>query len=196
MYLRSILTTLLLLLTACGNIPHDTPEARQHIKEDLKLSEITDTSVTSFCWLRIGGPAMCRATAGISVLTPDSLLLVDYEGGKYVQKDVIKTDYVKCIHGADEKMFYIFTDQIAVMVIPYIHVPHDPPTDNPRYRAKAIKMLLSEGQRYITADMAPMKVTAGQKDYQVVNTYSPGGSFSTVVATDAYYVVSPCSASN
>lgn len=101
MYLRTALALAATLLSGCGSIEHKSTEARQHIKEDLKLAAITDTSVTSFCWMPIGGPAACRATPGISILTPDSLLLVDYESGAYVQKDIIKSENVKCIHHSD-----------------------------------------------------------------------------------------------
>ena len=73
------IASIALFLTACANIEHRTPEARQQIKHDLKLTEVTDTALTSFCWLQIGGPAFCKNTPGISVLTPDSLLLVSYE---------------------------------------------------------------------------------------------------------------------
>ncbi|MGX1022364.1 uncharacterized protein YceK [Pseudomonas sp. Y3 TE3536] len=101
MYLRTALALAATLLSGCGSIEHKSTEARQHIKEDLKLAAITDTSATSFCWKPIGGPAACRATPVISVLTPDSLLLVDYESGAYVQKDIIKSENVKCIHHGD-----------------------------------------------------------------------------------------------
>lgn len=192
MYLRIALALAATLLSGCGSIEHKSTEARQHIKEDLKLSAITDTSVTSFCWMPIGGPASCRATPGISVLTPDSLLIVDYESGAYVQKDMIKTENVRCIHHGDGKIFYVFTDRVAVMVMPLTDEPGSPVVDNAAYREKAIKMLLSNGQSYVKREVAPMIVKSNDKYYQVATTNLPSGPITTTVGINVDQIVSPC----
>ncbi|MFK0092062.1 hypothetical protein [Pseudomonas sp. NPDC090592] len=184
MFLRTAIALVAALLSACGNIQHNTTEARQHIKEDLKLAEITDTSFTSFCWMRIGGPAGCHATPGISVLTPDSLLLVDYEWGKYVKKDIIKPENVRCIHEGNSEIFYVFTDQVAVQVMPLTDVPGSPMVNNARYREEAIKMLLSNGQPYVTREVAPMIVASGVKFY----TTMPSGT----AGMNVGQIISPC----
>lgn len=181
-----------LLLTAC-NIQHKTPEARQQIQHDLKLANITDTAQTSFCWLQIGGQANCKYTSAISVLTSDSLILVDYEKGAYVQKDIIKTEDVRCISDHDGQNFYIFKDQLAVSVIPYTEVHRSLPVNNPEYRAKALKMLLSNGQPYLTGDAATFTRETGRKDYSVHNISAPSGPIPIVVGTEMREVFSPCS---
>ncbi len=181
-----------LLLTACSNIQHKTPEARQQIKHDLKLTEITDTAQTSFCWLRIGGVAKCKYTSAISVLTPDSLLLVDYEKGSYVEKDIIKTDDVNCISDNDGQNFYIFKDQLAVSVIPYTEVHRSPSVNNPEYRAKVIKALLSNGQPYLTGEAATFTRETGRKEYSVHTIGVPSGPIPIVVGTEMREVFSPC----
>ena len=181
-----------LFLSACANIEHKTPEARQQIKQDLKLIEITDTALTSFCWLSIGGIAHCKYTPGISVLTPDSLLLVDYEKGAYVQKDVIKTDNVKCISDGDGQNFYIFTEHLAVSLIPYTEVHRSLPINNPEYREKAIKMLLSNGQPYLTGAASAISRETGRKEYQVRSVYTASGPIPIVTGTELREIVSPC----
>lgn len=191
MYRYAVTVSIALLLSACANIEHKTPEARQHIRQDLKLTQITDTSTTSFCWFRIGGRALCKYLPGISVLTPDSLLLVDYEGGAYVQKGIIKPEDVKCISEADGHNFYVFTDQLALSVIPFSDVQKDRPQNNPEYRAKAIKLLLSKGQPYLSGEAIIIKNT-GQKEYSVHNGYGPGAPIPVVVGTEVRQIVSPC----
>lgn len=181
-----------LLLTACTNIQHKTPEARQQIKHDLKLTEISDTAQTSYCWLLIGGRASCKYTSAISVLTPDSLLLVDYEKGAYVQKDIIKTGDVKCISDHDGQNFYIFKDQLAVSVIPYTEVHRSPLVNNPEYRAKVIKTLLANGQPYLTGEAATFRRETGNKDYSVHNISMPSGPVPIVVGTEIQEIFSPC----
>jgi len=184
-----------LFLTACSNMQHKTPEARQQIKHDLKLTEITDTAQTSYCWLQIGGRASCKYTSAISVLTPDGLRLVDYEKGVYVQKDIIKADDVKCIADHDSQNFYIFKDQLAVSVIPYTEVHRSPSVNNPEYRAKAIKTLLANGQPYLTGEAATFTRETGSKDYNVHTISMPSGPIPIVVGTDALEIFSPCAGS-
>lgn len=190
----TVIVTTAFLLTACANVEHKTPEARQQIKQDLKLTEITDTALTSFCWLRIGGHAQCKYTPGISILTPDSLLLVDYEEGTYVQKDILKTEDVKCISDGDGQNFYIFKDQLVVSLIPYTEVHRSPPINNPEYRAKAIKMLLSNGQPYLTGTAATITRETGRKEYGVHNVYTTSGPIPIVVGNEEREVFSPCPA--
>lgn len=182
------------LLTACANIEHKTPEARQQIKRDLKLAEITDTAVTSFCWLRIGEQAYCKYTPGISVLTPDSLLLVDYEKGVYVQRDILKTKDVKCISDGDGQRFYVFKDKLAVSLIPYTETHGSSVVINPEYRAKAIKMLLSNGQPFLTGEAATITRETDRKEYSVQRLYVPGGPIPIVVGTEVRELFSPCPA--
>jgi len=186
----------LFLLTACSNIEHKTPEARQQIKHDLKIVEIVDTSMTSFCWLLIDGVAHCKYTPGISVLTPDSLVLVNYEKGTYVQKDVIKTEDVKCISDADGQNFYVFKDKLAVSLIPYTEVHRAPLENNPEYRAKVIKMLLSNGQPYLTGKDATITRGTGRKEYGVHNVYAPSGPVPIVVGSEVIQIFSPCPANS
>lgn len=183
-----------LLLTACANVEHKTPEARQQIKQDLKLTEIVDTALTSFCWLRIGHHAHCKYTPGISVLTPDSLILVNYEKGTYVQKDILKTKDVKCISDGDGQIFYVFKEQLAVSLIPYTEVHRSPLVNNPEYRAKAIKMLLSDGQPFLTGAAATITRETGRKEYGVNTIYAAGGPIPIVVSNEVREIVSPCPA--
>jgi len=184
-----------LILTACANIEHKSPEVREHIKRDLKIDQIVDTALTSFCWLAIDGVARCKYTPGYSVLTPDSLYLTDYEKGTFVQKDVIKADDVKCISDADGQNFYVFKDKLAVSLIPYTEVHRAPPENNPEYRAKVIKMLLSNGQPYLTGKDATITRETGRKEYGVHNVYAPGGPIPFVVGTEVIQIFSPCPAS-
>ena len=192
----TVIVSTAFLLTGCANVEHKTPEARQQIKQDLKLAEITDTALTSFCWLRIGGQAHCKYTPGISVLTPDSLLLVDYEKGAYVQKDILKTEDVKCISDADGQNFYVFKDQLAVSLIPYSEVHRSPLVNNPEYRSKAIKMLLGHGQPYLTGEAATITRETGKKEYGVHNVYAPSGPIPIVVGAEVREIFSPCPAGN
>lgn len=196
MFRRIAIVSTALLLTACANIEHKTPEARQQIKHDLKIVEIVDTSMTSFCWLLIDGVAQCKYTPGISVLTPDSLVLVNYEKGTYVQKDVIKTEDVKCISDADGQNFYVFKDKLAVSLIPYTEVHRAPLENNPEYRAKVIKMLLSNGQPYLTGKDATITRGTGRKEYGVHNVYAPSGPVPIVVGSEVIQIFSPCPANS
>lgn len=182
------------LLTACGYLEHKTPEARQQIKRDLNVAEITDTAVTSYCWLRIGGAARCKYTPGISVLTPDSLLLVDYEDGAYVKKDILKAEDVKCISDVDGQNFYVFKDQLAVSIIPYTEVYRSPPVNNPEYRAKVISMLLKNGQPYLSGTAATVTKATGKKQYDVYSVSAATGPVPIVVGTEVRELFSPCPA--
>lgn len=123
----------------------------------------------------------------------DSLILVDYEKGAYVQKDIIKTEDVRCIGDHDGQNFYIFKDQLAVSVIPYTEVHRSLPVNNPGYRAKALKMLLSNGQPYLTGDAVTFTRETGKKDYSVHNISAPSGPIPIVVGTEVREVFSPCS---
>jgi hypothetical protein len=118
MFRHTAIASAAFLLSACANVEHKTPEVRQQIKRDLKINQIVDTALTSFCWLVIDGIAKCKYTPGYSVLTPDGLYLTDYEKGSFVQKDVIKTEDVKCISDVDGQNFYVFKDELAVSLIP------------------------------------------------------------------------------
>lgn len=188
------IASIALLLTSCANVEHKTPEARQQIKQDLKLTEILDTALTSFCWLQIGGRGNCKYTPGISVLTPDSLLLVNYEKNTYVQKDILKTEDVKCISDGDGQNFYVFKENLAVSLIPYTEVHRSPLVNNPEYRAKAIKMLLSNGQPYLTGEAATITRETGRKEYGVNTVYAASGPIPIVVGTEVREIISPCPA--
>ncbi len=191
---HSAIASIALLLAACANIEHKTPEARQQIKRDLKLTEITDTAVTSFCWLRIEGATYCKYTPGFSVLTPESLILVEYENGTYVQKDILKAEDVKCISDVDGQNFRVFKENVAVSIIPYTEVHRSLPVNNPEYRAKAIKVLLGNGQPYLTGEAATSEKETGRKEYAVHSVYVPAGPVPFVVGTAVSVLFSPCPA--
>lgn len=111
--------------------------------------------------------------------------MVDYEWGTYVQKDIIKPENVRCTHHGDGKSFYVFTDQVAVQVMPFTDVPGAPMVNNAKYREEAIKVLLSNGQPYNKREVAPMIVASGVKFY----TNMPSGT----VGMNVGQIVSPCS---
>lgn len=181
-----------ILLTACSNIEHKTPEVREQIKRDLNVDHIVDTAQTSFCWLAIDGVATCKYTSAYSILTPDSLYLTDYVKGSFVQKDVITAKDVKCISDVDGQNFYVFKESQAVSLIPYTEVHRAPLENNPEYRAKVIKMLLSNGQPYLTGEAATFTRETGRKEYGIHNVYTPGGPIPIAVGTDVIQIFSPC----
>lgn len=188
----SILILLSAFLTACANVEHKTPEVREKIKRDLNIDQIVDTAQTSFCWLAIDGVATCKYTSAYSILTPDSLYLTDVEKGSFVQKDVIRAKDVKCISDVDGQNFYVFKERQAVSLIPYTEVHRAPLENNPEYRAKVIKMLLSNGQPYLTGEDATITRETGRKEYGVHNVYAPGGPIPFVVGTEVIQIFSPC----
>ncbi len=179
-------------LASCANIEHKTPEARQKIKQDLKIPTIIDTAFTSYCWLWIGGPNQCKYTPGISVLTPDSLILVSYENETYVHQDTLKTEDIKCVSDGDGHTFFAFRKQQAVSIIPYTEVHRAPPINNPIYREKAIKLLTSNGQQFLQGEKAKITQKTGSKEYGVQSIYTGAGPIPIVTSTDAEVVINPC----
>jgi len=184
----------LILLTACSNIEHKTPEVREQIKRDLNIDQIVDTAQTSFCWLAIDGVATCKYTSAYSILTPDSLYLTDVEKGSFVQKDVIRAKDVKCISDVDGQNFYVFKERQAVSLIPYTEVHRAPLENNPEYRAKVIKMLLSNGQPYLTGKAATFIRDTGRKEYSVHSIYTGAGPIPIAVGNEVQQIISPCPA--
>ncbi|UVJ42547.1 hypothetical protein NVV94_18215 [Pseudomonas sp. LS1212] len=184
------LATFALLLTACASVEHKTLEARQKIKHDLNLAEVVDTSIMSFCWSQIGGYARCKYTPGIGILTPESLLLVNYENGTYVQKDILTKEDVKCISDGNGQTFTVFKNQLAVSLIPYADGPGA--ANNPEFRAKALKLLQSKGQPYLTGEAAAFIRKTDSKEYGISNVHVGGKAVPFVVGTDVHEIYSPC----
>ncbi|MEX3772919.1 hypothetical protein [Pseudomonas sp. MYb118] len=179
-------------ITACASIEHKTPEARQKIKHDLKLEEVVDTSTMSFSWHRIPGrSAALKYTPGIGILTQKSLLLVDYENGKYVQKGMLTTQDVSCISDGNGQTFTVFTKQLAISLIPYL----EGPANNPSFRTKVIKLLTDNGQPFLQGESAAFIRKTGGQEYTVSSLQVGANTLPIAVGSDAYETYIPCPSS-
>jgi len=186
---HTVLAISALLIAACANIEHKSPQAKQQIKQDLNIASITATSTMSFSWHRIASPSVpLKYIPGIGILTPDSLLLVDYENGKYVQKAILKTNDVRCISDGNGQTFTVFTKQLAVSLIPY----GEGTANNPIFRTQVIKLLTSKSQPYLQGDAAAFIRKTDRKDYSVSTLSAGGTTLPIVVGTDAYETYDPC----
>lgn len=189
MFRHIFLAIFAIFITACASVEHKTPEARQKIKHDLNLVEVVDTSAMSFSWHRISGrSAPLKYTPGISILTPESLLLVDYENGKYIQKGILTTEDVECISDGNGQTFTVFKKQLAVSLIPYLNGT----ANNPEFRTKVIKLLTSKGQPYLQGESAAFIRKTESKEYTVSNLLIDGKTLPIAAGTDVYVTYSPC----
>ncbi|WP_110970430.1 hypothetical protein [Pseudomonas huaxiensis] len=189
---HTLLAAATLSLCACAGIAHDTPEARQQIKHDLKLQQIDATATMSYCKFPIGSIALCKATPGIGVLTANKLLMVDYANGAYKQDGVLTTQDVRCISDSDGHWFYVFTENQAIALIPYTNTGAK---RNPAFRNSAIKTLLANGQPLLTGAESNFIRETDKRHYSV-STLNVSGTPVPIVSSSSYgEIFSPCAES-
>ncbi|AHL36820.1 hypothetical protein CD58_00435 [Pseudomonas brassicacearum] len=80
-----------LFLAACAGIAHDTPVAKQQMKQDLHLATIIDSSRMNWCVHPYGSAPGCKPEKGVGIVTPDGLVMAHFVEGKYVLARILKS---------------------------------------------------------------------------------------------------------
>ncbi|MBD8254043.1 hypothetical protein IFT96_01505 [Pseudomonas fluorescens] len=182
------------LVTACASVRHDTPEAQEKIRQDLKLTTIVDSSRMNWCVHPYGSVPGCQPEKGVGVVTPDGLVMAHLVEGKYVAARTLKSDDVVCSTvpggGAADGIFFAFTKNEALMLGP---LQADRDEINTRFKARLFDYLHSNGQQSFDGPDVNFQRPTGEK---VEKTTVILAGYATRVIKDEVDVLeiySPCS---
>lgn len=189
-----ILAVTVALLSACTSVRYDTSEAQQQIKQDLKLTEILDSSRMNWCVHPYGSAPGCKPEKGVGILTPDGLVMAHVVDDHYVAARTLKSGDVLCSTvpggGAADGIFFTFTRNEAYMLGP---LKADRDEINTRFKARLFDYLHSNGQRSFTGQDINFQRPTGKKVKQT--TVLRAGLAASVITeeVDVLEIYSPCS---
>ena len=191
-----VIASTALLITACTSVRHDTPEARQQIREDLRLSTITDSSRMNWCIHPYGSRPGCQPEKGVGVVTPNGLVMAHFVDGVYVAARTLQSEDVKCSTvpggGAADGIFFAFTANEAYMLGP---LKADRDEINTVFKAHMFSYLHSKGQPSFNGPEINFQRPSGRKAKRT--TVIPAGAATRVLTeeVDILEVYNPCSTS-
>lgn len=189
-----VIASTALLLTACATIRHDTPEAQQKIKQDLRLTSIVDSSRMNWCVHQYGSPPGCQPEKGVGVVTPNGLVMAHFVNGVYVAARTLKSEDVTCstVPGgaAADGIFFAFTTHEAYMLGP---LKADRDEINTSFKSHMFSYLHSKGQPSFNGPEINFQRPSGRKAKQT--TVFPAGAATRVITeeVDILEIYSPCS---
>ncbi|WP_434559375.1 hypothetical protein [Pseudomonas sp. R1-6] len=189
----SLMAATALLISACAGIAHDTPEAKQQMKQDLHLATIIDSSRMNWCVHPYGSAPGCKPEKGIGIVTPDGLVMAHVVEGKYVLARIIKSGEVICSAvpgGASaDGYFFAFAANAAYMLGP---LKADRDEINTRFKANMFNYLHSKGQHSYSGPEVNFQRPTGEKIKKI--TVIPVGlsTVSTTEMIDVLEIHNPC----
>lgn len=192
-----ILAVIVALLSACTSIRHDTPEAQEKIRQDLKLTEVLDSSRMNWCVHPYGSSPACKPEKGVGILTPDGLVMAHVVDDHYVAARTLKSEEVLCSAvpggGTADGIFFAFTKNEAFMLGP---LQADRDEINTRFKARLFDYLRSEGQHSFNGPAVNFQRPTGKKVKK--STVVVAGAATRVITeeVDVLEIHSPCSISN
>ena len=180
------------LLSACASVRHDTPEAKQQIKQDLGISSIVDSSEMNWCIFKYGDDPSCNAQKGAAALTSEELILMRLVDGRYFSERRLTAEQVICSsvwQGRDAVgYFYAFTDSEAFMLVPL--TPGKP--INTEFKGKVFDYLHSNGQQSFAGTDGKFIRKSGKKAYGATSVKVGGSTVALGTSEDLEEIYSPC----
>jgi len=189
-----ILAVTVALLSACTSVHHDTPEAHEKIRQDLKLTEILDSSRMNWCVHPYGSSPGCQPEKGVGILTPGGLMMAHLVDDHYVAARTLKSEEVLCTTvpggGAADGIFFAFTKDEALMLGP---LQADRDAINTRFKARLFDYLHSKSQHSFTGSDINFQRPTGEKVKK--STVIVAGAATRVITeeVDVLEIYSPCS---